>query len=293
MTTMKSVGLVTLGMSLTALVGGGIFYWYRRRNQKTDTSDAKGKKRVVPSRPPRKTDADDAGDTDDDDVDRRAQGVLISQAELPSALEAAIRENFADSWPPDDETINNLTTEDVVVVAAMSKPVPGYEKPRMELITAKVRSVEKTHVRARVVGPVEYAEHIGAHAGHGFRVGDLIEVPRTKVLVAARSSAPKREGFNSKGEAAGVYEPSHETKKSYTVRPGTPYDLVVPYRTPDLEWTVDRKTVTMKRVGSKGNYEQIMFSEDSMRGPVTVRALDRDPKEGLVFVASWEFHINP
>ena len=148
-------------------------------------------------------------------------------------------------------------------------------------------------MRARVVGPVEYAEHIGAHAGHGFRVGDLIEVPRTKILVAARSSEPKREGFNSEGEAAGVFEPSHETKQTYTIRPGTPYDLVLPYRSPDLEWSVDRDMVKLKHLGSKGNYHQIMFSEDSMRGPVTVRVLDRDPKTGLVFVARWEFHINP
>ena len=213
--------------------------------------------------------------------------------ELPPELEASLSSRFGDNRPPSDRTIDKLTTDDLIVVAAKSEPVPGYEESRTELLKAKVRSVEETHVRARVVGPVEYAEHLGSHAGHGFRVGDLIEVPRTKVLVAARSTVPKREGFNSQGHAAGVFEPSHETKKTYTVRPGTPYDLVLPYRTDELEWVLDRETVKMKRIGSKGSYEQIMFAEDSVRGPVTLRALDRDPKEGLIFVARWEFHINP
>jgi hypothetical protein len=68
---------------------------------------------------------------------------------------------------------------------------------------------------------------------------------------------------------------------------------VLPYRTDELEWHVDRDMVTMIRLGTNGLIEQIMFSEDSMRGPVTVRVQDRDPKEGLVHVARWDFMIAP
>jgi hypothetical protein len=46
-------------------------------------------------------------------------------------------------------------------------------------------------------------------------------------------------------------------------------------------------------LGDSGLLEQIMFSEDSMRGLVTVRALDNDPKEGKIFVARWEFNLDP
>ena len=285
MTTMRTVGVVALGMTISALIGGGIYYLYRRRQNQRNSD-------IIPSKPPRDVEPDPEP-TVGEHADRRARGGLAAKDELPDVLESALRKRFGDTWPPGDDTIDKLTTEDVVIVAAKSEPVPGYELSRTELIAAKVRSVEQTHVRARVVGPVEYAEHLGAHAGHGFRVGDLIEVPRPKVLVAARSSEPKREGFNSEGEAAGVFEPSNVTKQTYTIRPGTPYDLVLPYRSPDLEWSVDRDKAKLKWLGSKGNYQQIMFTEDSMRGPVTVRVHDRDPKTGLIFVAHWEFHLNP
>ena len=77
------------------------------------------------------------------------------------------------------------------------------------------------------------------------------------------------------------------------MRPGTPYDLLLPYRTAELEWSVDQELVKLIHVGEKGLLEQIMFSEDSMRGAVTVRALDRDPELGLVFIARWEFRLDP
>lgn len=43
---------------------------------------------------------------------------------------------------------------------------------------------------------------------------------------------------------------------------------------------------------ANGLLEQIMFSEDSLPGPVSVRLLDRDPKEGLVHEARWDFVLD-
>ena len=68
------------------------------------------------------------------------------------------------------------------------------------------------------------------------------------------------------------------------MRPSTPYDLVLPYRTNELEWQIERELVTMNKIGDKGLLEQIMFSEDSMRGPVKVTLLDNDPKRAA---CSW------
>ncbi|WP_244923862.1 hypothetical protein [Enhygromyxa salina] len=217
----------------------------------------------------------------------------MATSELPPELEAALNERFPDSWPPDDAVVNAMTQEDQIVVAVESEPVANYTQTRQELISAKVLSVEKTVVRARVLAPVAHAEHHGAHAGHGFRVGDLIEVPRSKILLAARSVEPKKEGYGAEGKAEQTFKPSNLTKETYRVRPATPYDLVLPYRTDELEWYVDRDMVRMIKIGDSGLLEQIMFSEDSMRGVVTVRALDNDPKQGKIFVARWEFSIDP
>ena len=175
---------------------------------------------------------------------------------------------------------------------AESEEAGPYDQTRQEIINAKVLSVEKSVVRARIIAPVAYAEHHGSHAGHGYRVGDLVEVPRDKVLVAARPTDPKKTGYGSEGKPANTFKPSNVTKQTYRVRPGTPYDLSVPYRTPELQWHIDREMVKMVHVGSKGSLEQILFSEDSLRGNVSVRAIDHDPKEGPVFVARWDFSID-
>lgn len=45
-------------------------------------------------------------------------------------------------------------------------------------MSAKVLSVEKSVVRGRIVGPVERAEQLGLLAGHGFRIGDLVDDAR-------------------------------------------------------------------------------------------------------------------
>jgi hypothetical protein len=48
----------------------------------------------------------------------------------------------------------------------------------------------------------------------------------------------------------------------------------------------------MIHIGQKANFEQIMFSEDSLRGDFTVRALDEDPELGTAFVARWDFVLD-
>jgi hypothetical protein len=228
-----------------------------------------------------------------DAEDRRPSSRFMGTAELPESLQNLLDTRFRDSWPPDDAVVDALTQEDLVVFAVESEPVGNYTETRQELISGQVLSVETTNVRARVQGPVAYAEHHGSHAGHGIRVGDLVEVPRSKVLLAARSTEPIRTGYGSKGKPAQTFKSSHITNETYQVRPGTPYDLTLPYRTGELEWVIERDMVTMVRIGDKGLLEQIMFSEDSMRGPVKVTLLDKDPKEGAVFVGRWDFTIDP
>ena len=192
-----------------------------------------------------------------------------------------------------EQTIDNLEPEDVVVFAAEGEETGTYTEIKQELISAKVLSVEKTVVRARVLGPVQYCEHFGAYAGHGFRVGDLVDVPRAKILVAARPTEQgKKAGYGSRGEPANMFEPSNETKKVYKVRPDTPYDLKLPYRTPDLRWHLDRELVKLDHVGTNGMLEQITFTEDSLRGEVSVRVLDHDLELGVIFVARYDFELD-
>jgi hypothetical protein len=286
MNTMKVIGIVAASLTAVAAIGGGV-WWWRQRNKKEDGArpiSPDAKPGPVPSGPPRPAPSPQNADP---------RGHWMSTSDLPPELEAALNERFPNSWPPDDEAVNGMTTEDQIVVAVESEAVANYTQTRQELISAKVLSVEKTVVRARILAPVAYAEHHGAHAGHGFRVGDLIEVPRSKILLAARSVEPKKKGYGGEGKAEQTFKPSNLTNETYKVRPSTPYDLVLPYRTAELEWYVDREMVKMIRIGDSGLLEQIMFSEDSMRGLVTVRALDNDPKEGKIFVARWDFSIDP
>lgn len=289
MNTMKVIGLVAGGMCLAALIGGGV-YWWRRRKQQASGDKPRAPKRAkpgpTPSNPPREVDEDGVP------VDTRPRGHLIGKAELHQELLDALDEEFAEGWPPTDEVIDALEKDDMIVFAVESEQVGNYTGTREELLSAKVLSVEKTVVRSRIVAPVAHAEHHGSHAGHGFRVGDLVEVPRSKVLVAARPTGPKIEGYNSRGEPARTLDPSNNTGDTYKVRPGTPYDLVLPYRTDELEWHIDRDMVKMVHIGDKGMLEQVMFTEDSMRGQVTVRALDNDPKEGFIFVARWDLVLD-
>ena len=71
------------------------------------------------------------------------------------------------------------------------------------------------------------------------------------------------------------------------------YDLVLPYRTKNLEWHLDRDLVKLIHVGQKGPLEQIMFTEDSVRGDVSLRVIDQDSDEGAIFVGRWDFSLQP
>ncbi|PRQ02054.1 hypothetical protein [Enhygromyxa salina] len=288
MSTMKVIGIVAASLTVAGLVGGGVWWWQQRKKKPDGARPISPDARPgpTPSGPPRPAPSPEPTDTN-------PKGHFLSPPELPAELEKVLNEQFPDSWPPEDAVVNAMTQEDQVVVAVESEPVGNYTQTRQELISAKVLSVEKTLVRGRVIGPVVYAEHHGAHAGHGFRVGDLVEVPRSKILLAARSVEPKKKGYGGEGKPEQTFKPSNLTGETYQVRPATPYDLSLPYRTNELEWYVDREMVKMIRIGASGLLEQIMFSEDSMRGLVTVRALDNDPKEGKIFVARWEFNIDP
>lgn len=282
MNTMKIVGIVA-GLTVAALLGGGAWWLYRKKKQ-NESSDAKPDP-VTPNRPrPAPAPVPE---------NHKPKSHFLGKAELPDSLSKMLDDGFFESWPPSDAVVENLTTEDQVVFAVESEPVGNYTETREELISGMVLSVEKSVVRARVIGPVAYAEHHGSHAGHGVRVGDLVEVPRSKVLLAARSTEPQRSGYGSKGKSARTFKSSHITNETYRVRPGTPYDLLLPYRTNELEWVIERDMVKMIKVGDKGLLEQIFFSEDSMRGPVKVTLLDKDPKEGAVFVGRWDFTIDP
>jgi hypothetical protein len=283
MSTWKVVSVVAGGLALAALVGGGILWWRRRKQKAND---------LTPSTPDRAQPGPTQSGPPRPATDTAPRGHYTERDRLHPELRAALDELFPSTWPPDDTTIDALTPEDVIVFAVESEPTGDYINTRQELINAKVLSVEKTVVRGRVVGPVAHAEHHGSHAGHGFRVGDQVDVPRSRVLVAARPTGPKTTGYDSQGDAAASFKPSDVTKQTYKVKPGTPYDLILPYRTPELAWFVDEKFVKMIHIGQKANFEQIMFTEDSLRGDVSVRALDEDPKEGTVFVAHWDFVLD-
>lgn len=283
MTVLKVIGVLA-GVSLIALIGGGFYLAYKAKKGLKDLVD--DLKDRIPSNPKN-------SDSDEPPFRPAPSGVIMDKGDLPTEITEKFDELFPDFWPPSDEVIDNMTDEDVVVFAVESEPVGNYTQTRQEAISAKVLSVETNGVRARIIGPVAYAEHHGSHAGHGFRVGDLVEVPRSKILLAAKPREKPKPEYDGHGKAAQTFKPAELDKHTHQVRPGTPYDLVLPYRTDELEWHVDRDMVTMIKLGNNGLLEQIMFSEDSMRGPVTVRLQDRDPKEGLVHVARWDFALAP
>ncbi|MCA9687857.1 MAG: hypothetical protein KC457_37210, partial [Myxococcales bacterium] len=90
---------------------------------------------------------------------------------------------------------------------------------------------------------------------------------------------------------ATTFKPSSDTKQTYQVKPGTPYDLRLPYRTPQLVWHIDSEQVKFVHVGEDGLLEQILFAENSLRGPVSVRVIDEDPELGAVLVGRWDFKL--
>lgn len=281
MNPMKVLGIAAGGLALAGAVAGEIMLWRRYKQNGNGLSPSTPKPDPVPSSPPRQP-----------TTNTEPRGHVVARDDLDPELRKILDEKFPSAWPPTNEVFDELEQDDVIIFAAESEPTGNYTITQQELIDAKVLSVGKSRVRARVLAPVAHPEHLGSRAGHGFSVGDLVEIPRSKVLVAARPADPKTTGYDSQGPPAATFKPSDETKKTYTVKPGTPYDLVLPYRTSELAWYVDEKLVKMIRIGEKAYLEQIMFSEDSLRGDFTVRALDEDPKEGTVFVARWDFVLD-
>ncbi|EDM77806.1 hypothetical protein PPSIR1_38529 [Plesiocystis pacifica SIR-1] len=286
MTAMKTMGIVAATLAASALIGGGAYWLYRRWGEKKQETE------VDPEELP--NDHDDDGVTEPVTPDEvRPRGGFMDRNTLPDDVKQKFIDAFGGYAPPKDEILDNLTQEDVILFGVKSEPVPGYPSVREEILTAKVRTVEDTVIRARISEPALYSAHLGAHAGHGFRFGEMVEVPRGVIILAARPKPNGIENYGKYGRPAATLKPSHSTKKTYDVYPGTPYDLVMPYITDDIEFHVDREMVRFELVGSKGLHQQIVFSEGSMRGDVTLRALDRDPKTGLVFVARWDLFIDP
>ncbi len=284
------IGWIAAGVGLVAAVGG--LYWYLKRRE----AKAEGKKPSTrpkpgptPSKPPRVPKDEDEFEGEVIDKGYVTGFNFIDSDSLPPEDVMVLNELFADGWPPDEETIDSLETDDIIVFAVESMPVGPYTKVTRESLGATVLVVEKTTVRARVIGEVRHSEHLGTQAGHGMRVGTVIDVPRESILAAAKKS--DAEGYGSKGEPVATFKPSSDTKKTYIIYPKTPYDLRLPYRTPELEWHVDPKLATMEHVGDDGLLEQIAFTEGSLRGSVTVRAIDNDPELGKVLIGRWDFKL--
>lgn len=275
----KVIGWVAAGLGLAAAVGG-LIWFFKRRQAKTDKPEDRPR---TPSAPPR------APTTDGPAHPPTFHFMGRDATHLDPELVAILDEAYDSGWPPEEASLEQLETEDVIIFAVESEPVGPYERSVQELISAQVLSVEKTVIRARVVSPIRHSEHLGTTAGHGLRVGTAVEVPRSSVLVGGRRK--QAEGYDSRGKAATTFKPSSDSKQTYLVKPGTPYDLRLPYTTPDLEWFVEGKGVKMVHVGDDGLFSQILFTEDSLRGPVTVRVLDKDPKVGDVLVGRWEFKL--
>jgi hypothetical protein len=288
----KIVGLAVLGLGVLAAAGFGVRWLWRKRQAANDTTDTPD--RITPSNGPRP--APSPAPSPAPERAKAPSHEFIGTAELDPELREVLETDFANAWPPDAETIDNLTQEDLIIFAVEGVPTGNYTETRQELINAQVLSVETTIVRARVKEPVKYAAHFGSHPGHGLEVGESVEVPRSKILVAARRTGPKPTGYDSEGKAVAQFKPTTQTTTVYKVKPGTPYDLILPYRTDRLVWQTKSKNttsnlVTMIHIGQKAALEQIKFTEGSLRGPFSVVVMTDDPQQGLVFVARWDFDL--
>ena len=296
MNVVKILGLVALG---GAVIAGGVWLVrkYKSNNAKSG-SEPEAVPGPTPSNPPRKPEGDA---TPAPRPAKKNPFDFVDASKVHPDLVADLGSKLDTEWPPNetalDAMVDKLEYGDVVVCAVQSNPDEIFEEPLQELITASVLSVENkstresTIVRARVIGPVEHTHDHGNFAGHRIEVGALVELPRKYLLAVARRKPVEKSGYGSRGEAADVLEPSNKTNKVYKVHPGTPYDLVLPYRTEDLHWYPSRENVKLLQVGEKDELQQIMFTEASVRGRYTATLLDHDDKAGKVFVARWDFEI--
>ena len=303
MNVLKIVGLFALG---SIVIGGGIagVLWWKAKN---GTLPKPG---PTPSKPPRRPDvkpcegsglgADASGECKPSDPPppnpnaNEAQCKMLRRDQLAANLVADIEAMFGDDWGVKPDQIDQLETGDVIVFAVESTPTPDFELAQQELVSASVLSVGKSAVRARVIGPVDHAEHHGNTAGHGMYVGKQVDVLRSHVLLGGkRNRDPNlpKSGYGSRGPAAAVLKSTYGGKVVHKVHPTTVYDLELPYRTPDLVWVPSRHDVTVTAIGDDGLRHQIEVSEDSVRGPFTLTLLDDDEREGNVFVARWDMQI--
>lgn len=287
----KIIGWLAAGVALATGVGALVWYFKRR----------KAKEGPTPSKPPRGSEEEDPpldryedatpdSQKDNPDLTRHRPAFdFLDRENLPAELVEAIDETFERGWRVDDATIENLEPDEVIVFAVKSEPVGPYVRTVEEVISAHVLEVEEQSVRARVMAPTKHSEHFGNIAGHGLRPGTIVDVPKSKILVAAVEKPG--DGYGGRGEPAAGFKPTSHTKRIYKIRPNTPYDLKLPYRTEELDWYVDPNTAGMVHIGEYGLLEQIMFTEDSPRGSVVVRCLDNDPNVGKVLVGRWEFEL--
>ncbi|WP_232296465.1 hypothetical protein [Plesiocystis pacifica] len=273
--------------------GVGALVWYlKRREDKTaeDEEPSEAKQGPTPSGPPRETEEAD-GSTPDSEKDKRHRPAFdfLDRDTLPAALIEAIDDSFGNGWAASEEVVDDLEPEDVVVFAVKSQPTGPYTRPVEEVLSGHVLEVEDEAVKTRVMGPVKHSEHFGTKAGHGLRAGAIVDVPKSVILVAA--SEQTGDGYDGRGPSVAAFKPTSHTKQVYEVRPGTPYDLKMPYRTEELEWYIEPNTGVMLHIGQDGLLEQIMFPEDNPRGSFVVRCLDNDPEVGKVLVGRWEFEL--
>ncbi|NVB37231.1 hypothetical protein G6O69_36890 [Pseudenhygromyxa sp. WMMC2535] len=275
----KWIAWLAGGVGLAAVIGGLVWAYKRRQNGQASSNEDGDSPDIVPSAPPRTPGG----------AKQTLGYEFLGDEALNKEESETLDEILGDGWPPSEETLDQLETGDVIVFGVESRPVGAYKAAR-ELISASVIVVEKTLIRARVTGEIRYAEHFGTNAGHGLRAGMAVDVPRSVVLGAGRPQPA--EGYGSKGDPVDTFKASTETGKTYKIHPSTPYDFQLPYRTKELEWYVDPQLATMKHIGEDGLLEQVMFTEGSMRGDVTVRAIDNDPMHGKVLVGRWDFVLD-
>jgi len=281
MSMLKVIGWVAMGGLLLAGSIGGVLWWQKR--QRKDASP-------MPSNPPRKK----AEPADAAPARNQRQHTMLRREDLSPEIIEDFDAMFGEGWPATDEAIDKLEHGDVIVFVAKSEATEDFDLPKQEIINASVLTVGVNQIRARVIPPIAHAEHFGNSAGHGLYVGALVEVPRSRVMVAARRDvdpdAPAS-GYGSKGEPAQIFKPSGRNGQPFRVHPSTVYELELPYVTENLRWVPSRELVKFHQIGTHGLRHQIMFTEASVRGPYSVTLLDDDEREGTVFVAKWEFEL--
>ncbi|MCA9701691.1 MAG: hypothetical protein KC431_29490, partial [Myxococcales bacterium] len=117
------IGWVAAGLGLAAAVGGLIWY-LKRRQAKTDKPENRPS---TPSAPPR------APTTDEPRHPPSFHFMGRDAAHLDPELVALLDEAYDSGWPPEEASLEQLETEDVIIFAVESEPVGPYERSVQEL----------------------------------------------------------------------------------------------------------------------------------------------------------------